>query len=114
MWYWCAKEAANCSLFQRRGLEEKIYYSIKKINKYEIKYWLDIVVLSDISRINKLEVLEYSLKMWIKLKVKIMCKNKERICAFLKFITLKKYHLSTQIEFIGESLCQQQQMWTIY
>ena len=44
-----------------------------------------------------------------------MFKKTERICAIWKNIILKKYYLSTQIEFIDETLlCQQQQMWTNY
>ena len=63
----------SCELIitRRRRLKGKKYYFILKIHNYEMKYWSDIVALSDIRRINKFEVLEYSLRMWIKLKVEI-------------------------------------------
>ena len=109
LWYWCAKEAANWLLFEVVDWKKKLIVLLK-VNNYEMKYWSAIVALSDTRK--KIEVLEYSLRMWI--KSKFMSKNKERICAIWKNIILKKYRLSTQIEFIDKSLCQQQQMWTNY
>ena len=69
MWYWCAKEAANWLLLEDVNWRKN--KQTTKINDYEMKYWPDIAVLSDIRRINKFKILEYALKMCMKMKVEI-------------------------------------------
>ena len=60
-----------------------------------MKYWSDTVVLSDIRKINKFVVLEYSLRMWIKLKSRNLCLRIEQ-----EYVLFEKIYYFEEISFI--------------
>ena len=63
-----------------------------------MKYWTDIAVLSDIRRINKFEVLEYSLRMWIKFESRNLCLRIEK-----EYVLSETKYDSEEISFINSN-----------
>ena len=63
-----------------------------------MKYWSDIAALKDIRRINKFEVLEYSLRMWIKFESRNLCLRIEK-----KYVLSETKYDSEEISYINSN-----------